>query len=354
MAEKRGRGRGRGRGKGKRKEAEEDGSGFFEFFEDIGEDIGDAILEIGESGAEEQMLLEATDANMITTIPEEDVFALELALISYEPPPRSEKLHEMFGEELYLIDETEEWFFAEGHTKCYLAFRGTNSVEDIFVDATVAATEYLGAQGLRFHSGFYHSVDEDEQLLNNLRNFSETESAGLDIVGHSLGGAKAILMLSQHTDIWGLNLNQAIRAVTFGAPPIFYKEWDEVGISQENLTSYVHNNDIVPRLNKIDFHIIPILAGLFGLDEALEDVISVYNQLVHGKGRVIWLKNDGEDEHQAGTDSYRGFILESDPKDESIFSREAILNIHDSFNGGMRDHKMENYKAAMLKLQSMF
>ena len=128
------------------------------------------------------------------------------------------------------------------------------------------------------------------------------------------------------------------------------------------MTSYVHSNDVIARLNKKDLHRVPMLELLLGVKGDLTSVLSEYNHYVHGKGSVILLKNEVNILAKVINSSslcYKAFILESDPKDESMFSREALLDIHDSITGRIMyfttlvlDQGLDSCKAAILNIQS--
>lgn len=160
----------------------------------------------------------------------------------------------------------------------YIVFRGTEDLSDVLSDIQyIQSKTNIDDKECYVHSGFlkeYESVKDD--ILN-------TPFGAYDIVvcGHSLGGAIAIIC---GADLQATNTRKVI---TFGSPRVGDKKFKK--IYDESVTEslrFVHNNDIVPIINIINYtHV----KGEIRLSDDGK-VIGNYN---FWKRFIYWIKGKG-------------------------------------------------------------
>ena len=140
-------------------------------------------------------------------------------------------------------------FIDEGGTQAYvfriknlvvLAFRGTDSTADVFLDAK--ATHKSMSAGT-FHSGFLEAFNfASEPIIDSMAPMVEKHTAVV-VTGHSMGGALA--MLSN----WFLPFHIS-QIYTFGCPRFMCQmtagRWERT--LKEKAFRFFHNNDVVPRI----------------------------------------------------------------------------------------------------------
>ncbi|KAG9303560.1 hypothetical protein G9A89_018456 [Geosiphon pyriformis] len=156
-----------------------------------------------------------------------------------------------------------------------VAFRGTqlNQAKDISTIINILLTEYPGVKGAKVHQGFlnaFQSVKEEIfQIVQSLLN--KNPKFNLAIVGHSLGGAIAVLeALDLKQRISSLISNQNYFVYTYGQPRIGNTEFANYVDSKILMSRIIHTVDLVP-------HIPP---RLFGYQ--------------HSSGE-IWIQSDAND-----------------------------------------------------------
>lgn len=131
------------------------------------------------------------------------------------------------------------------HTKeIILAFCGTQSTADFLLDIT--------ASNVKFMSGYTHrgALIAAKWCLDHLddkidKQFENYPDYTLKLVGHSLGGAIAVLFTCMLQD------RHPIRTITFGAPPVCSESLIEH--IHQPITNLVLENDIVPQLSLENF-----------------------------------------------------------------------------------------------------
>lgn len=131
--------------------------------------------------------------------------------------------------------------------------KGTNSkdVNNLLVDADFVKIPYPPAPNTQVHAGFYDTfLFSNQQILSEVQNqMAANPGFGVAVVGHSLGGATALLSaMDLMQNITTLNA-QNLKVVTFGEPRVgdqaFADMVDSLGM---DLTRVVHRNDPVPRI----------------------------------------------------------------------------------------------------------
>ena len=117
-----------------------------------------------------------------------------------------------------------QWLLARSDNALYVAFRGTDDVQDVAIDvAAVPDYKHFKEHGIGVHSGIANALEQDGDGICNVVNdvlqaLQEHLQQGdrLVLCGHSLGGgyaqAMAVHLLSRNLDV------AAVR--TFGAPHV--------------------------------------------------------------------------------------------------------------------------------------
>lgn len=141
------------------------------------------------------------------------------------------------------------WFLARGRPvgcerddALILVFRGTNSDRDVEADLLVSPVE--GPHGGLFHGGFLSAVRDDTTLHAQLARHA-AGSAPLYLLGHSLGGALAMVML--HANLIPPAHTGAITCVALGSPKVSLGR-PPPNSRPSRLLLLVNAQDTVPRL----------------------------------------------------------------------------------------------------------
>ncbi|CAO3682261.1 unnamed protein product [Umbelopsis ramanniana] len=138
----------------------------------------------------------------------------------------------------------------------YIVFRGSNSIQNWVDDLEFTYTTYTPISGAEVHNGFYAAFQEASSLIYTSASALMTSHPTYKfyVVGHSLGGALAILealdLYQRDKRFTASNLG----LYTFGEPrvgnPTFATYASGLGL---NLKRTVNQNDIVPHLPPEDF-----------------------------------------------------------------------------------------------------
>eukprot|EP01107_Rhizomastix_libera_P005458 TRINITY_DN1888_c0_g1_i1.p1 TRINITY_DN1888_c0_g1~~TRINITY_DN1888_c0_g1_i1.p1 ORF type:complete len:362 (-),score=119.40 TRINITY_DN1888_c0_g1_i1:210-1181(-) len=142
-----------------------------------------------------------------------------------------------------------------------ISIRGTQNSSDAVTDADFSCVIFDlssgGGPSGHAHSGFVKSASYilGKVLGNLLPILSNPQhpasSYSIVLVGHSLGGATAsllCLMLKFHT-LTDFFSQRDIRAIAYGPPPCF--SFPILKTSNNYITTFVHEKDLVPRLSKV-------------------------------------------------------------------------------------------------------
>lgn len=133
----------------------------------------------------------------------------------------------------------------------YIVFKGTADSTDIITDIRcIQHTTHIDGQECKVHDGFHQAYDSVQTVVESqpFHNF-----VGYDIVmcGHSLGGALATLCAAY---ISRLKLSNPIHVVTFGSPRVGNDKFADIFNSKVAFHyRFVHDNDIVPMVPKINY-----------------------------------------------------------------------------------------------------
>eukprot|EP00003_Mantamonas_plastica_P009077 TRINITY_DN1831_c0_g1_i1.p1 TRINITY_DN1831_c0_g1~~TRINITY_DN1831_c0_g1_i1.p1 ORF type:complete len:978 (-),score=317.97 TRINITY_DN1831_c0_g1_i1:654-3566(-) len=127
-----------------------------------------------------------------------------------------------------------------------VAFAGTDSLNDVLVDASFIPVDFFGG---RVHRGFYQRAMEIPlipiiDLLDQKR--------PVNLVGHSLGGSIAVIVLLRLFEERPSLVQQYVQCHTFGMPQVGDTNFSK-NIARNNLTGlfhhFVNSGDLVPRLS---------------------------------------------------------------------------------------------------------
>jgi hypothetical protein len=131
-----------------------------------------------------------------------------------------------------------------------LVFRGTARMSDVIADLSIAPRELIlrGGKLREYHGGFLTQLQNCHSLIDYLNSeaFAPYLEWQLDIIGHSLGGALAMVALDggfvpkAHTGPKSV--------IMFGAPMSFYIWAPTCSEMNAEVTLVMNEQDIVPRL----------------------------------------------------------------------------------------------------------
>lgn len=144
----------------------------------------------------------------------------------------------------------------------YLIFRGTNSDQDIIVDIDFPAKVYKKQQGdFRVHSGFAKAWKSANDII--MKDFILTRkklpNLKVKIVGHSLGGAMAILAAEDYF----FRTAEKVEVVTFGCPKVVFGSNSKTYFTSclKDIKQYEVQNDPIPKLPPLFSHLNSIKVG---------------------------------------------------------------------------------------------
>ncbi|KAI8868817.1 alpha/beta-hydrolase, partial [Ramicandelaber brevisporus] len=136
-----------------------------------------------------------------------------------------------------------------------VGYEGTHNLASALVDANADQVSY-GKTGAKVHRGFLQSTRETEGQVfaevDRLR--KEHPGATTAFVGHSLGGAQAVVAASDYAQKAG---PRGISVRTYGQPavgdPKFANYYDNLGLDSKRVTN---NKDAVPQVpsNYLNYH----------------------------------------------------------------------------------------------------
>ncbi|XP_019639091.1 PREDICTED: uncharacterized protein LOC109481058 [Branchiostoma belcheri] len=159
-----------------------------------------------------------------------------------------------YGRLTYMLAETDD------KDELFIAFRGTQSYEDILSDLSIwqgsAGTHGESAMGGKCHAGFLKLAScfpVDPILRKYVYSRGADDCARIVVCGHSMGGAVAhIVTLNMLADLTrcGRDTNKVV-SIAIGAPFFGDREMRKYAEKHElsdNLLTIVNQNDPVPRL----------------------------------------------------------------------------------------------------------
>jgi predicted lipase len=166
--------------------------------------------------------------------------ALETPTLQVLKPIR-DKETDTFG--AVVVDKTNK--------KLYIVFRGTQNERDMLTDIEfLQHTTKIDGKECKIHSGFFKAYESVKSQIDSIP-FKEYDQYEIIICGHSLGGALAT--------ICGAYLpvemvDHPIEVVTFGSPRVGNDKFGKIFMSKVSAYyRFVHNNDIVPTMPKINY-----------------------------------------------------------------------------------------------------
>lgn len=133
-----------------------------------------------------------------------------------------------------------------------VAFRGTDSLDDILASVKIALVPYVATPCPHLSAGHVHLgyLQYSQALQRKLRDTRARDSAAITFLGHSLGGAVKFTAL-EHALAHG---PESTRVVTFGSPPMgdkqFCRTFHQLVPRARRVT---YEDDIVPRI-PLPFH----------------------------------------------------------------------------------------------------
>jgi hypothetical protein len=172
----------------------------------------------------------------ICTVPFEDIYlSSQLSKLSYQDEMLQEKEKEGEGKLKDILEGKSIFFESDAHAQVYgwiydrvfyLAFRGSDGIEDIMIDIDVRMIELENNKGKNIfvHSGFQRQFDSiAPMVLHTLINRSK-EFDRINCCGHSLGGSLATLAALHFNNLPG----KQITLHTFGSPRIGNKNFTKM------------------------------------------------------------------------------------------------------------------------------
>lgn len=128
-------------------------------------------------------------------------------------------------------------FVAHKSPQLVVSIAGTNDLVDIGQDLDIQSTVLTNGR-TQVHKGFADHALEVRAALAKF-DFNASPTTEVWIVGHSLGGAAAVLLPLV------LDLPGTIRVVTYGAPPVIGQGFG--GRYNVDVTRFAHVSDLVPK-----------------------------------------------------------------------------------------------------------
>ncbi|MHA2501536.1 MAG: lipase family protein [Candidatus Kariarchaeaceae archaeon] len=211
----------------------------------------------------------------------------------------------------YDKDSDTEAFIAKDEGRMVVAFRGTESKEDILTDLKIKKVKYPRMKRpifkSRTHKGFteaYKSIDDE--VLASVKQLLDEGSYVVYFTGHSLGGALATLGAMHMYR----RLKIPVILYTFGAPRVgnrWFKRY--FNRKMDNVFRIVNDEDIIPSIpNKIfGYHHVERLALI---DEHKVIYVNPSKDKVKEKEIEGWTSvlTEGLEEH--GSDTYKKLMTE--------------------------------------------
>ncbi|RUS29764.1 Alpha/Beta hydrolase protein [Jimgerdemannia flammicorona] len=132
----------------------------------------------------------------------------------------------------------------------YLAYRGSQSLMSFIQDSQITYSNYPAAPGTRVHTGFLQSFQDARDIVYNtvVDEMNNHPGYTLYLVGHSLGGAEAVLQTLDFAQNAGYNSSNMM-TYTFGQPRVGDAAFSSyVNSLSLNFIRSINQNDIVPHL----------------------------------------------------------------------------------------------------------
>ncbi|RUS31125.1 Alpha/Beta hydrolase protein [Jimgerdemannia flammicorona] len=132
----------------------------------------------------------------------------------------------------------------------YVAFRGSANIQSFIQDAEFLQTNYPPVSGAKVHQGFLESHQEARDIVYNavVDQMNKYQGYTIYVVGHSLGGALAILQALDFNQRAGYDKSNMV-VYTYGEPrvgnPAFSSYADSLSLKYYRT---VNQNDIVSHL----------------------------------------------------------------------------------------------------------
>ena len=185
------------------------------------------------------------------------LFAALCASAAYQSEAEAKRSFEAAGfEEVRLVErQSTQAYVAVVKSKgpiAVIAFRGTDSLDDMIADLKFLCRSVVGHRGLRAHRGFDSTLDGIwDDLVRVLQEIKHTYGPlELHLMGHSLGGALALLAALRLTDI---AVGTVVDVVTIGCPRVGNRKLAVAISACAPVHRIVHAADIVPRIPPLLF-----------------------------------------------------------------------------------------------------
>lgn len=131
----------------------------------------------------------------------------------------------------------------------YIVFRGTEDKKDFLIDLEcIQETVVINGKQCGVHKGFWKAYTSIKDQIDST-NFEDFKGYEIITCGHSLGGALATICGSC------LITTNKIYTITFGSPRVGNNKF--CNAFNRNVSLYyrfIHNNDIVPQIPKINYN----------------------------------------------------------------------------------------------------
>lgn len=245
---------------------------------------------------------------------------LAFAEASYEDSEIVRKTCHKYGHDVIFITEVSQpgapahflSFFKE-RKEAILSIRGTKTLSDVLTDVSQDIDEFELGDGKRAyaHAGFLASAQHVIFCVKPIiRDLLIPQGYSLTITGHSLGAGTAALV----TKLLLKDFPGIIRCICFAPPPVIDAS---TALAAHSITSFVCNDDCVPRISLQNLGRLKLLAAGKKVDELVKDIemqetdsfqSSIPDLLVPGKvimlHRLARQPDDANEDRQAKPDEH--------------------------------------------------
>lgn len=151
------------------------------------------------------------------------------------------------------------YIFRQGSDK-YIVFRGSDEIDDIWVDVTIETVplligKVLVDENIQVHKGFLKQLTNYNFIQQIMKSVRAEECANIYIIGHSLGSAVGLIQgYYMHHALKDLDIGISI--VSVGGPTVGTSSWVKSfndifcsGNKKRRFDRLINENDIIPNIH---------------------------------------------------------------------------------------------------------